>query len=38
MQFDKDITARVYIIVLTTRVDFQVEQPDGMVQYQNIAS
>jgi hypothetical protein len=38
MEFDKDITARVYIIVLTTRVDFQVEQPDGMVQYQNIAS
>lgn len=38
MEFDKDITARVYIIVLTARVAFQVEQPDAMVYYQNIAS
>ena len=38
MEFDKDITARVYIIVLTARIDFKVEQPDAMVYYQNIAS
>lgn len=38
MEFDKDITQRVYIIVLTCRIDFQIEEPDAMVEYQNIAT
>jgi hypothetical protein len=38
MEFDKDITARVYIIVLTTRVDFQLEEAAALVEYTNIAS
>jgi hypothetical protein len=38
MEFDKDITARVYIIVLTCRVDFQVEEVDAAVAYENIAA
>lgn len=37
MEFDKDITARVYIIVLTTRIDFQLEEATAIVQYDNIA-
>lgn len=37
MEFDKDITARVYIIVLTTRVDFQIEEPLATSYYENIA-
>lgn len=37
MEFDKDITARVYIIVLTTRIDFQIEEPEALVKYENIA-
>ena len=37
MEFDKDITARVYIIVLTTRLAVQIEEPDAMVEYSNIA-
>ena len=37
MEFDKDITQRVYIIVLTCRVDFQIEEPDAIVGYENIA-
>jgi len=37
MEFDKDISARVYIIVLTLRIDFKVEEPDAMVVYNNIA-
>lgn len=37
MEFDKDITSRVYIIVLTARVGLQIEQADAVVQYQNIA-
>ncbi|MCO5157868.1 MAG: phage major capsid protein [Aquamicrobium sp.] len=37
MEFDKDITARVYIIVLTCRVDFQIEEADAIVAYENIA-
>lgn len=36
MEYDKDITARVYIIVLTMRIDFQVEEPDALVAYENI--
>lgn len=38
MEFDKDITARVYIIVLTCRVAFAIEQADGTATSQNIAS
>jgi len=38
MEFDKDITARVYIIVLTCRIDFQIEEPEAMVVYNNIGS
>lgn len=38
MEFDKDITARVYIIVLTTRVDVQIEEPLALVEYENIAT
>ena len=38
MEFDKDITSRVYIIVLTCRVDFQIEETDAIVAYENIAS
>ena len=38
MEFDKDILSRVYIIVLTCRVDFQIEETEAMVVYQNIGS
>lgn len=36
MEYDKDITARVYIIVLTARVAFQIEEPEAVVFYENI--
>lgn len=36
MEFDKDITARVYIIVLTMRIDFQIEEAEALVEYENI--
>lgn len=36
MEFDKDITARVYIIVLTVKVGYQIETPEGVVVYENI--
>lgn len=38
MEFDKDITSRVYIIVLTARVDFKVEESDATVRYSNIGA
>lgn len=38
MEFDKDITERVYIIVLTCRVDYAIEETDATVYYENIAS
>lgn len=38
MEFDKDIGARVYIIVVTARVDFQVEEDEAAVEYINLAS
>ena len=38
MEFDKDITSRVYIIVLTCRIDFQIEEAEALVEYENIAS
>ncbi|UOX39939.1 major capsid protein [Vibrio phage V-YDF132] len=36
MEYEKDIRARKFIIVLTTRVDFQVETEDAAVKYLNI--
>ena len=38
MEFDKDITTRTYIIVLTTRLDYQIEEDDAVVRYTNIGS
>lgn len=38
MEFDRDITSRVYIIVLTVRLDFSVEDVDATVVYRNIGS
>lgn len=38
MEFDKDISARVWKVVLTARVDFQVEEDEAAVQYLNIAT
>ena len=38
MEFDKDITARVYIIVLTARVAVQIEESEAIVAYENIAT
>jgi len=38
MEFDKDITARVYIIVLTCRIAFQLEEATALIEYQNISS
>lgn len=37
MEYDKDITARVYIIVLTLRVALQIEETDAVVRYANLA-
>ncbi len=36
MEFDKNISARVYVIVLTCRVDYQIEETDAMVYYENV--
>jgi hypothetical protein len=36
MEFDKDISARVYIIVLTCRVAVQIEEAEAVVVYENI--
>jgi len=36
MEYDKDIRARVYIIVLTCRVACQIEETDAVVTYSNI--
>lgn len=38
MEFDKDISSRVYIIVLTCRVDFQIEETEAIVEYTNIGT
>jgi len=38
MEYDKDITARVYIIVLTARVALQIEEADAVVRYDNIGA
>lgn len=36
MEYTKDISARQFIIVVTARVDFQIEQEDACVKYINI--
>lgn len=36
IEYDKDIRARKFIVVLTARVDFQVEEPDAIVVIENI--
>lgn len=36
IEYDKDIRARKFIIVLTARLDFQVEEPDAMVVIKNL--
>ena len=36
MEFDKDITARVYMIVLTARISYQIEETDAIVAYENL--
>lgn len=36
IEFDKDISARKYIVVLTARVDFQIEELDAIVTLGNI--
>lgn len=36
MEVDKDISSRVFIIVVTARVDFQIEDELGAVLYENI--
>ncbi len=38
MEFDKDISARVWKVVLTARVDFQIEEEEAAVNYINIAT
>lgn len=36
IEYDKDIRARKFIVVLTARIDFQIEETDAVVQIQNI--
>jgi len=36
IETDKDISERVYIIVLTARVDFKLEEEDAVVKYLNV--
>jgi hypothetical protein len=36
IEYDKDIRARKFIIVVTARVDFQVEETDALVLMTNI--
>lgn len=38
MEFDKDIRKREYIIVLTARIDFKIEEPEAIVHYSNIGT
>lgn len=37
IEYDKDIAARVFIIVLTARIGFQIEEEEAAVRYTNIA-
>lgn len=36
VEYDKDIRARKFIVVLTARVDFQIEETDAVVTLNNI--
>jgi hypothetical protein len=36
IEYDKDIRARKFIVVLTARVDFQIEEPDAVVKIINL--
>lgn len=36
LEYDKDITSRTFIIVLTARVDFQIEEVNALTKYRNI--
>jgi hypothetical protein len=36
MEYDKDISRRVYKIVLTARIAFEIEEAEALVEYQNI--
>lgn len=36
VEYDKDIRARTFIIVLTARVGYQIEETEAIVRYQNI--
>ncbi len=36
IEYDKDIRARKFIVVVTARIDFQIEEADAIVQIQNI--
>lgn len=36
IEYDKDITTRTFIIVLTCRVGFQIEETEALVRYNNI--
>lgn len=38
MEFDKDITTRVYIIVLTLRIAVEIESAEGVTVYNNIGA
>jgi hypothetical protein len=38
LEFDKNIQTQEYIIVLTARVDFKIEEPLAMAIYENIGS
>jgi hypothetical protein len=38
LEFDKDITTRVYVVVLTARIAIAVEEVDAMVKYTNIGT
>lgn len=38
LEYDKDIRARTFIVVLTCRVGFQIEETDAVVKYTNIGS
>jgi hypothetical protein len=37
MEYDKDIEARIYKIVLTARIAYQIEESDALVHYSNVA-
>lgn len=38
IETDKDISARVFKLVLTARVDFKIEEPEAVVRYDNLAA